>query len=191
VLGRPYYLRAESRAACKDWVITLNRVKEARLEQGNVKLVDRHKHLLFRNPPDLLDRNVSTYTQGVIAVANRQRTRAVNESAMDKIEEMMFKGKPEPGDTELMDAFYQQRGENESISQVVLARWQKRKSSMSRLASKLSRWAKSLNKYKCTDAEQDVRLDRHVHPPGHDNPKVSNYLNEAHVMFLVFCRCKV
>ena len=60
--------------------------------------------------------------------------------------------------------------ENDTLSQVVLARWQKRKSSMSRLASKVSRWAKSLKKYNCTTAaENDVRLDRHVHPPGHDN----------------------
>ena len=41
---------------------------------------------------------------------------------------------------------------------------------MSRLASKLSRWARSLKKYRCTDVkDSDVWLDRHVHPPGHDN----------------------
>jgi hypothetical protein len=39
VLGRLYQLRANSRASCQDWVITLNRVKEARMQQGNVKLV--------------------------------------------------------------------------------------------------------------------------------------------------------
>ena len=174
VLGRPYYLRAESRAVCKDWVITLNRIKEARLQQGNVKLVNHHKHLLFRSPPDLLDRNVSTYTQGVVAVANRQRTRAVDESVMDNIEEMMLKGQAEPGDAEVDSAGYYEAPDSESLSQVVLARWQKRKSSMSKVASKVSRWARSLKKYNCADEDTGVRLDRHVHPPGHDNPKVSS-----------------
>lgn len=172
VLGRPYYLRAESRAVCKDWVITLNRIKEARMQQGNIKLVNSNpKHLLFRNPPDLLDRNVSTYTQGVVALANRQRTRAVDESVMDNIEEMMLKGQAEPGDDEAEGPGYYEPADTDSISQVVLARWQKRKSSMSKIASKVSRWARSLKKYNCADEQQHVRLDRNVHPPGHANPK--------------------
>lgn len=176
VLGRPYYLRADSRAVCKDWVIALNRIKEARLQQGNVKLANNHnnKHILFRNPPDLLDRNVSTYTQGVVAVANRQRTRAVDDSVMDNIEEMIMKGQSEQGDVEADGAGYYETPDSDSLSQVVLAGWQKRKSSMSKIASKVSRWARNLKKYDCTDAEHPgARLDQHVHPPGHDNPKVS------------------
>ncbi|CAB9508747.1 PH [Seminavis robusta] len=169
VLGRPYYLRAESRGACKDWVITLNRVKEAKLHLGNVKLVQKQRHILQlrHSPPDLLDGNVSTYTQGVVAHANRQRTRAVN---LENIEEMMHKEKEEDldvSDPSVTPAFE----ENESISHVVLARWQKRKTSMSKLATKLAKWARSVSKkYNCTDVENDVRLDRHVHPPGHDDP---------------------
>jgi hypothetical protein len=166
VLGRPYYLRAESRAACKDWVITLNRVKEAKLHLGNVKLVHRQKHLrsLRYMPPDLLD---ATYTQGVVAVANRQRTRAV---ALENMEEMLSSKDEEPSTNpdELGPSFQ----ENESLSQVVLARWQKRRTSISKLASKLSSWARSVkNKYNCTTAtESEVRLDQRVHPPGHVNP---------------------
>ena len=41
VSDRPYYLRAETRASCKDWVINLNRVREARLEIGGIQLVQR------------------------------------------------------------------------------------------------------------------------------------------------------
>lgn len=174
MLGRPYYLRAESRAACKDWVITLNRVKEARLEQGNVKLVQHS----FGAPMDLLDKKVSTYTPGVVAVANRQRTRAVDESGMESIEAEMIMNENKaaaaaasPGQqpTEYDSAYYQNE-DMSNIQQAVLARWQKRKSSMSRLASKLARWARSLNKYTCADVNnEDVRLDRHVHPPGHDD----------------------
>lgn len=179
VLGRPYYLRAESRAACKDWVITLNRVKEARLQQGNVKLANLHSSRFRRNnPPDLLDRNVSTYTPGVVAVANRQRTRAMDEATIENMEELH---KADPSHPQYNPAaaapFAYDQGEDDlggSLSDIVLARWQKRKSSMSRLASKLARWAKSLNKYKCNDMghhDDDVRLDRHLHPPGHDDPR--------------------
>lgn len=175
VLGRPYYLRAESRAVCKDWVITLNRIKEAKLQQGNVKLANhQNKHILFRTPPDLLDRNVSNYTQGVVAVANRQRTRAVDESVMDNIEEMILKGQSEQGDAEVVGAGYYETPDSDSLSQVVLARWQKRKSSMSKIASKVSRWARSLKKYNCADEDTGAHLDSRVHPPGHDNPKVSS-----------------
>lgn len=193
VLGRPYYLRAESRAACKDWVITLNRVKEAKMQQGNVKLI-HHMHQakkllppVFRSPPDLLDRQSSTNNtiSHAIAIENphRQRTRAVDGDSVDNIEAMMR----DPGaeeDVELtvgeLNAYYgHHQGDNDSLSQVVLARWTKRKSSMSRLASKLGRWARSLKKYHCSDVEEnDVRLDQHVHPPGHDNVvKVSKKWN--------------
>jgi PH domain len=61
---RPYHLRAESKAACRDWVITLNRVKEARMQQGNVKLVSSNQ------PPDLLDEH---YTPRVVVVAKAAR----------------------------------------------------------------------------------------------------------------------
>jgi hypothetical protein len=181
VLGRPYYLRAESRAACKDWVITLNRVKEARLQQGNVKLATPQSN--FRTPADLLGRNLSTYTPGVVAVANRQRTRAMDEAAIENMEELH---KADPNHAQYNPAYDTAYGGSAgqgdtddlggSISDIVLARWQKRKSSMSRLASKLARWAKSLNKYKCNDMgghqhHDDVRLDPHVHPPGHDDSR--------------------
>lgn len=184
VLGRPYHLRAESRAVCKDWVITLNRIKEARLQQGNVKLVNTtpKKHLVppFRNIPDLLDNReniTANYTHGVVAVANRQRTRAVDGDSTN-LEDMIAEGEKEEMENDPSDN--NGYGESASVdtdrlSQVVLARWQKRKSSMSKIVSKVSRWAKSLKKYNCADTETDreVILDQHVHPPGHDDPKVS------------------
>jgi len=164
VLGRPYHLQAESKAKCKDWVITLNRVKEARLEQGNVKLVNQ-------TPPDLLDRRVSVYSSRVITESNRPRTRAVDEDIeswgrlikeSDEVEDVNLQHDPA---YEIVSSPVQQ-----SMPQVVLARWQKRRSAMSRLAAKLVRWARSLKKYKCTDVSMDaVVLDPHLHPPGHND----------------------
>ena len=71
---RPYHLRADSSAACKDWVITLNRVKEARMHEGNVKLVMPED--MMNSTPDLLD---LSFTPRVVVVANRQRTHAVED----------------------------------------------------------------------------------------------------------------
>lgn len=40
VSNRPYYLRAEDKARCNDWVIILNRAREARHGWGNIQLVN-------------------------------------------------------------------------------------------------------------------------------------------------------
>ena len=160
---RPYHLRAESKAACRDWVITLNRVKEARMQQGNVKLVAAN------HPPDLLDEH---YTPRVVVVANRQRTRAVDDDDIHSWEggggagfETSWSNNHAEGgnhfDTAMTPAYSNR-----------LARWQKPRTSLSRLASKLFKWARSLRKYNCTtDVEHHVVLDHHVHPPGHDDKR--------------------
>jgi len=156
VLGRIYHLRAESRASCKDWVITLNRVKEARLNQGNTKLVH-----------DLLQPDADSITPRVVVVANRQRTRAVDES---QEWDQLINSTPVQVETEhtVVDPYDPKR--RSALGTVVLARWTKRRSSLSRLGVKLAKWARSLKKYRCSNIETDsVHLDRHVHPPGHDD----------------------
>lgn len=156
VLGRLYHLRARSRAECKDWVITLNRVKEARLQQGNVKLV--------HEPVDFLDQqNVDMVTPRVVLVANRQRTRAVDES--QEWDRLILMDGSAP-DASAAQGFDKRRS---TLGTVVLARWTKNRSSLSKIGAKLARWARSLRKYRCTEMDEDsVQLDRHVHPPGHD-----------------------
>lgn len=155
ISARPYHLRADSMAACKDWVITLNRVKEARMHEGNVKLEVPSKN----HPPDLLDHD---YTPRVVVVANRQRTRAIDDEEIQSWE----KG-----------ATWSNNPANEGRNYMApssgrLARWQKPRNTFSRLASKLARWARSIRKHGCADAENHVILDHHLHPPGHDDKKV-------------------
>jgi hypothetical protein len=159
---RPYHLRAESKAACRDWVITLNRVKEARMQQGNVKLVSSNQ------PPDLLDEH---YTPHVVVAANRQRTRAVDDDDIHSWEGGAGAWNNPAGE------WNSSRNTNEGNpfvnppSSSRLARWQKPRTSLSRLANKLVFWARSLRKYGCVDAENHVVLDHHVHPPGHDDKR--------------------
>jgi hypothetical protein len=166
IVARPYLLRADSKAACKDWVITLNRVKEARMQEGNVKLVMPTKN---NQPPDLLD------TPRVVVVANRQRTRAVDEEVIHKWEQQAGWGSDDPAKSggagtqysnSRPNSFYE-NGAPPSSSR--LARWQKPRTSISRMASKILVWARSLRKHSCADPENQVILDHHLHPPGHDD----------------------
>lgn len=145
ISARPYHLRADTRAACNDWVITLNRVKEARMQQGNVKLLE---------PPDLLDHD---YTPRVVVVANRDRTRAVDDGEIHSWEAGAW------NDPAKKNSTYVTPTSNR------LARWQKPRNSLSRLKDKVLRWARSLRKLGCMSADNQVVLDHHVHPPGHDD----------------------
>ena len=163
VLGRLYHLRADSKASCKDWVITLNRVKEARMQQGNVKLVS----LPVREPVDLLDTPAQSddfVTPRVVVLANRQRTRAVEEeqelNQLIRLEES----------AETQDPSFKSEKRLSTLGTVVLARWTKRRSSLSRLRSKFAKWARSLRRLSCTVGDM-TGLDHHVHPPGHDDHK--------------------
>jgi hypothetical protein len=151
---RPYNLRADSMAACKDWVITLNRVKEARMHEGNVKLA-----MPSNQPPDLLDQD---YTPRVVVVANRQRTRAVDDEEIKDWEN---------GATWSNNPANERRNYMAPSSAGRLARWQKPRNTFSRLATKLAKWARSIRKYGCADTENHVVLDHHLHPPGHDDKK--------------------
>jgi len=154
IKNRPYHLRADSRVSCNDWVITLNRIKEARLRQGNVKLVNSQ-------PPDLLDSEVAPR---VVVVAGRQRTHAIDDDDA-------FQWEGNSWNENSADQQYVYDPTNSS------AKWQKSARSLSRLASKVLRWARSIRRRRhghgCTSADEQVILDHHVHPPGHDDGKRS------------------
>lgn len=164
---RPYHLRADSKAACKDWVITLNRVKEARMEVGHVKLAMPDA---TNNPPDLLDQD---YTPRVVVVANRQRTHAVEDDEMHSWEVLGGADENNPFQSALATSNIHSTkyGDVAPATAKLLARWQKPRNSISLIANKVIRWARSLRKFRCSDAENQVVLDHHLHPPGHDDPQ--------------------
>jgi hypothetical protein len=160
VLGRMYHLRANSKAATKDWVITLNRIKEAKMQQGHIHLVNPYE----QQPQDLLDNHEEIVAPRVVVVANRERTRAVAETIdFDQLIRVDQNG-------ENRELTYDNSKRRSTIGTVVLGRWTKRRSSLSRLSAKFSKWARSLKKYSCTESgTENVQLDRYVHPPGHDD----------------------
>ncbi|OEU15540.1 hypothetical protein FRACYDRAFT_261737 [Fragilariopsis cylindrus CCMP1102] len=145
---RPYHLRADSKAAMKDWVITLNRVKEARMQEGNVKLV-MPKDLQNNHRPnqsvDLLDSDISN-TPRVVVVANRQRTHAVEDDEFHSWEGGMDENNP-----------YKDMNILSSSTSTPIARWQKANTSINQIASKVLRWARSIRKLGCAaDAANQV-----------------------------------
>lgn len=150
IAKRPYHLRADSKTAMKDWVITLNRVKEARMQEGNVKLFvpkDFQKNHNCRTQPpiDLLD-DPNFATPRVVVVANRQRTHAIEDDELHSWEAIGAMDKNNPS-------------QKASVSSASIARWQKPKTSITHLASKVLQWARSIRKYHCSaDAENQVMV---------------------------------
>jgi hypothetical protein len=151
-------LRASNRGSCKDWVINLNRVKEAKLGQGGVRLVGPRS-------VDLLDPG----TPKLVVEANRQRTRAVDEQ--DQWDRLIRADDPTTAAAPANEFTRASAlSTAASLSNAVVGRWSKRRSTLNGMGSKLSRWARSLKKYSCAEIEREkIFLDQHVHPPGHDD----------------------
>lgn len=181
VLRRLYHLRAETKASCKDWVISLNRIKEARMQQGNVKLVTTS----YRHPVDLLDSGMPSENHDVVAprvvvMTMRRRTRAVEEeqdlNKLIRLEETV--GVKPCDDRRRGGSTRKPEKRLSTIGTVVLARWTKRRSSLSRLRSKIAQWARSIRNLGCA-SEASVGLDSHVHPPGHDDKDSGKVLTDT------------
>lgn len=167
ISDRDYFLRAESKSSCEDWVITLNRVKEARMHLGRVQLV---------RPEYEKDKAAR-----VVLSANRERTKAVDGDGIHSWEDIVaaenaIRMQQQSDHIECtMTHATRLSGRTKQIQHQVVARWQKRQTSLQRLATRLLMWAKSVRVIKksgCTDPEDQVVLDHHVHPPGHDDPPV-------------------
>ena len=187
VADRPYRLRADSQSSCRDWVITLNRVKEARMHLGRMQLV---KPAYSGEQDDVPAR--------VVLEANRKRTRAVDDENITSWEDMVVAENAavqQHGlEQELSAAAHATRlgTASKRIQEAAAARWQKRQSSVQLLASRLLVWAKSVKvarKMKCTDVEdQVVVLDGQIHPPGHNDivskqtnrPRYQHFSTQSH-----------
>jgi len=152
IAKRQYHLRADSQTAMKDWVITLNRVKEARMQEGNVKLLMPKDFQKNQPPIDLLDDQNFT-TPRVVVVANRQRTHAVEDDELHSWEAV--------GSNE-NNPFKDTTSQKITGTSASIARWKKPKTSISNLASKMLRWARSIRQYHCSaDAENQVMVVNH------------------------------
>ena len=160
VADRPYSLQAENKQKCIDWVINLNRVREARMQVGGVKLVTPRFN---QSPPDFLDddRKSSEVAPRVVLDANRPRTRAVDDEQQwrEMTESRLKAAQPQIAYEKL-------------ASSLNLAKWQKPRNAYYRVQRKVLKWARSIKQIaaSCANPNDQVLLDSHLHPPGHDFP---------------------
>jgi len=187
IAKRPYYLRADSEAICKDWVINLNRLREARVELGRMKLVTDIPSLDRRQDNGQNPR--SNQAAQIHTETNRGRSHALRDVELKD----MYEGTLEISSASISipqkENFDPQRSVGSTITppatlahsanlsgaipsskQVPLsnyqfhigsvessaashagrnfARWQKRRSRLSKIRDKIKRWATSIVRFR-------------------------------------------
>lgn len=174
VANRSYNLRADTKSTCKDWVITLNRIREARVQLGGVKLVTPK----FRpQPPDLLDANGTPNHMAprVVLEANRPRTHGQNSQAWEHMQmpDASTHNAPVVPTTGAMATGSQHKTWLDAPPQERnnLGKWKKPKNTLASLSRRLIRWARSIRSMKnCSAADQQVvRNDRKTYPSKRDD----------------------
>mmetsp|Transcript_19174 Transcript_19174/g.32664 ORF Transcript_19174/g.32664 Transcript_19174/m.32664 type:complete len:829 (+) Transcript_19174:164-2650(+) len=192
VSNRPYYLRAEDKARCNDWVIILNRAREARHGWGNIQLV---------NPTGIDDDDVVGGVGGgrsqagsddefgpcIVISALRPRTQAVNYGEDDAVlppdllsaggvggsEEQeqieVLDGRDNPQLLMMQHQQQQQQYQMEDEQQLqggrpVAVKWQKRHSAVHHLSMRMLNWARSItsNADACRRQKDVVVVPAHV-----------------------------
>lgn len=185
VSNRPYYLRAEDKARCNDWVIILNRAREARNGWGNIQLVN----------PAIDDVDMvgggsrsqagsgDEFGPCIVISALRPRTQAVNYGEDDAVllppdllsAEGMGGGSEEQEQIEVLDGRdnqqlmmmqqqQQQYQMDDDEGQPVVAKWQKRHSAIHHLSMRMLNWARSItsNADACRRQKDVVVVPAHV-----------------------------
>jgi len=171
VKGRPYYLRAEDKARCNDWVIILNRAREARMNVGNIQLVtNKEDGVVVEGGGHRSQAGSDDYAQPCIVIsALRPRTKAVvnfegdanlqnqppdllssNTTEEEQIEvEFASQGQlPSPSSSQQQGVVGVVGASSASSpmpsSPTGMAKWQKRHSKMHMLSLRFLKWARSI-----------------------------------------------
>lgn len=183
VAGRQYYLCADTKERAMDWVITLNRVREARAQIGGLKLINPefmsqgNKPVMARRGSDSDDENVAPR---VVMNTSRPRTKGIGKedfSDMEKsiedeerpadVQHMMTSTTLSPsaagslGSSSPRHAFLhpQLMFLPHSVQNQVSVRWTKQRSSVQNWVRRLSRWAKRMTMVRCVVKDDVVHLN--------------------------------
>jgi len=199
VAGRNYCLCADSKDHAMDWVISMNRVREARMEIGNLKLIEplqnEIKILALQNEIKILEDDC---TPRVVIVAPRKRAKGLGMEDFNEEEEAEDNKNDRnvTGHTEALSPV----SEAESIvssntssrymgnkRQGVLARWKKRRSSYQNWMRRLSRWAQRLRSVRCVIKDDFEHLDnsegRHLQEKSPKKTLVETHDSEPQVKY--------
>jgi PH domain. len=191
VAGRHYYLCADTKERAMDWVITLNRVREARAQIGGLKLIKpefigqgRNQSHKQRRGSDSDEENVAPR---VVMSTTRPRTKGLGKedfSDMEKsvdddergvdVQLMMTNTTMSPsagtgslGSSSPRHSFLhpQLKFLPHNMQNQVSVRWTKQRSSVQNWVRRLSRWAKRMTMVRCVIKDDVVHLN-HLHNHG-------------------------
>jgi len=189
VAGRQYYLCADTKERAQDWVITLNRAKEARAQVGGLKLIDpnfghegkRQLQHRSRSGSDSDDENVVTR---VVMNAARPRTKGLGKEEFSDMEKSMEEEErnidghfittntttsPSAGTRSVASSSPRHTFQNARLNQLsllhmnaqndVAVRWTKQRSAVQNWARRLSRWSKRMTMVRCVVKDDIVHLN--------------------------------
>ena len=166
VSNRPYFLRAEDKTQCNDWVITLNRAREARMNVGNIQLAAPNT----TNPddPHRSQAGSDEFQSHIVISALRPRTHGSDlppdlltchtEEEQQQIEVM--------GNWDHLETTGKIPSPRKSPtpSETPMAKWQKKHSTMHQLSLRFLKWARSITKQAdaCRREKDVVVVPAHV-----------------------------
>ena len=188
VAGRQYYLCADTKDRSMDWVITLNRVKEARMQIGGLKLIDpdfapgtgaKQSKSRNRNKSDSDEDNVAAR---VVMNTSRPRTKGLGKDDFSDMEKSLEEDEvnianpmslphtmsPSGSASLASTSPYRYPQANnlfagpaniQHMHDQVAVRWTKQRSAVQNWARRLSRWAKRMTMVRCVVHSDVVHLN--------------------------------
>jgi len=203
VKGRNYHLYADTKERARDWVINLNRVKEARMQIGGLKLIEPRFENKFsglgnddgRLPSSrsLLDgrdeMEDDQVAARVVIYAARPRSRGLGKDDFSEMERSLdeqnygrertsrlptMSPASDPSSMSPTSLSKHTLAVGNAVHQNIVVRWTKRRSAIQNWTRRLSRWAKRLTMVRCI-VKDDV-----VHFPDHATQQdgYANYLKD-------------
>ncbi|KAL3793743.1 hypothetical protein HJC23_013305 [Cyclotella cryptica] len=171
VSNRPYYLRAEDKTQCNDWVITLNRAREARMNVGNIQLVTPKL-----DDPHRSQAGSDEYAPCIVISALRARTHGSDlppdlltcqtEEEQQQIEVMgnWDHFQTRPTDAAVNASPKKSLAASSPVASQPMAKWQKKHSTMHQLSVRFLKWARSITKQAdaCRREKDVVVVPAHV-----------------------------
>ena len=186
VAGRQYYLCADTKESAMDWVITLNRVKEARNEIGGLKLIDpdfvHDQYVTLNIKRSGSDSDEENVAPRVVMNTSRPRTKGLGKDDFSDMEKSIEDDCNVDGAL-VLSSTYSPSAASGSLGSTsprhtfqhpqinllpphmqnqVAVRWTKQRSAVQNWARRLSRWAKRMTMVRCVIKDDVVHLNSNL-----------------------------
>ncbi len=203
VKGRDYHLCADTKERARDWVISLNRIKEARMEIGGLELIKGGSGSgggggnSQVNEGNVVDPDEDQVEARIVMKASRRRLKGLGKDDFSEMEKSLD-GQTNSVDKTGMSMSPQgtgsmgsvpnspgkqlsQRNPNINILSAskalhnnVTVRWTKRRNSIQNWTRRMSRWAKRVTMIRCIIKDDVVHFNPHVHHDVSDDTQLPN-----------------